>query len=63
MSGAGATRVSVNAMWLYAANAGWRPLILRVGTVVHSTPQPRSSGVVSQRCRKSHLGHQRIGGY
>jgi hypothetical protein len=28
---------------LYAAIAGWRPLILRVGTVVHVMPQPRRS--------------------
>ncbi len=27
---------------LYAAEAGWRPRILRVGTVVHVMPQPRS---------------------
>jgi Transposase, Mutator family len=28
---------------LYAALAGWRPRILRVGTVAHVMPQPRSS--------------------
>ena len=28
---------------LYAANAGWRPRILRIGTVVHVMPQPRRS--------------------
>ena len=28
---------------LYAANAGWRPRILRVGTVAHVMPQPRRS--------------------
>ncbi len=28
---------------LYAADAGWRPRILRVGTVAHVIPQPRSS--------------------
>jgi hypothetical protein len=30
-------------MWLYAAIAGWRPRILRVGTVAHVMPQPRRS--------------------
>ena len=34
--------IAVIGYWLYAAKVGWRPRILRVGTVVHVMPQPRS---------------------
>jgi hypothetical protein len=36
------TSMAHGSIRLYAAIVGWRPLILRVGTVVDVMPQPRS---------------------